>query len=191
MPAPLNFKQIAEDIDIADVAHLLKLEPHKDRFACPTCENERAIQLYPETNTFRCHIAKLSGDCIGLYAHSRGYVGQYKAAKELSEHFATATAVHTAPSTVPQKPAARSQPSAPKAEVVFDPAAFAAKLTYVPDLGITEEEASTFGVGEHRGKLYVALRDEFGHTAGFVSVDNPRFPKTLLKNEAVVKLKRA
>ena len=38
-------------------------------------------------------------------------------------------------------------------------------------------------VGENRGKLYVALRDEFGFTAGFVAVENPKFPKQLLKNE--------
>jgi hypothetical protein len=69
----------------------------------------------------------------------------------------------------------------------FDPALFATKLEYVEDLGISEEN----GVGENRGRLYVALRDEFGFTAGFVAVENPKFPKQLLKNEQVVKLKRA
>jgi hypothetical protein len=79
--------------------------------------------------------------------------------------------------TVPQKPEGRKQPASPTKE--FDPALFATKLEYVEDLGISEEN----GVGENRGRLYVALRDEFGFTAGFVAVENPKFPKQLLKNE--------
>lgn len=194
MPPPLNFKQLAQDIDIAEVAHLLKLEPHKDRFACPTCDNDRAIQLFPETNSFRCHIAKISGDCISLYGHANNYVGQYRAAKELSEHFQTAKAAGAL--TAPQKPAGGKQPAAPKEEITFDPEKFAAKLTYTDEvsaLGLSEADATRLGIGVTRGKLYLALRDEFGFTTGFVAYAEGqlKMPPKLLPNPNVVKLRRA
>ena len=64
MPYKVDFKQLATEIDIADVADLLKLKVIKGRAHCPVCDSERAIQLYPETNSFCCHSADISGDCI-------------------------------------------------------------------------------------------------------------------------------
>jgi hypothetical protein len=197
MPDRLDFKQLAQDIDIADVASLLRLEPHKDRFSCPTCDNERAIQLYRETNTFRCHIAKLSGDCITLYAHAHSYTGQYRAAKELSEHFQTAKAAGSP--TAPQKPAVRSQPNAPskakpaapKKETVFDAAAFAAKLSFTPEvaaLGYTEDFAAAFSIGFYKGCVYTPVRYPSGSIAGFEGYDPKtgkiKLPKTWLPDAA-------
>ena len=69
MPYKVDFKQLATEIDIADVARLLKLQVVKDRAHCPVCDSDRSIQLYSETNSFRCHKAEISGDCIALYAH--------------------------------------------------------------------------------------------------------------------------
>lgn len=195
MPGRLDFKQLALDIDVEQVADWLGLKltnkANNIRTECPTCGgDDRTLQIFPETNSFRCYKAEISGDVISFYGHCRNYTGMYRAAKELAEHFHTADAAGSP--TAPQKPVGRTQPAtAPKKELVFDPASFASKLTYVPDLGISEEEATRLGIGEHRGKLYIALRDDFGHTAGFVAVEHPKFPKTLLKNEGVVKLKRA
>ena len=176
MPERLDFKQIARDIDVEAVAQLLglsfTLKNGELRAACPACGRggDRAIELKPETNTFICYVAPpppgnkhLSGDCIALYAHINGYNGMYRAAKELSEHFsAPAAAGRTAPSTAPQKPDGRKQPASASKE--FDPAAFASKLTYTDEvsaLGITEEDATRLGIGFTRGKVYIALRDEF------------------------------
>jgi DNA primase len=186
----IDFKAIKAAVSIEDAANLLKLALKKSgaqlRSACPACSNddERTIVLTPSRGLFYCFDAKVGGDCLALVQHITGLevqdAAQFLAPKE---------------ATVPQKTEAgnnRSQPKREtKKETAFDPAAFASKLTYPDDLGISEEEATRLGVGEHRGKLYVALRDEFGFTTGFVAVENPTFPKTLLKNDAVVKLKRA
>ena len=89
--------------------------------------------------------------------------------------------------TVPQKPEGRKQPASRSKE--FDPALFATKLEYVEDLGISEEEAKAYGVGENRGKLYVALRDEF---YGWIcSCRESEVSKTAFEGRTLVKLKRA
>src|ERR1700733_15286401 len=96
MPEPIKFKELAENIDITDVAVFAGLRVKDDRAACPNCQRagDRAIELLPETNSFRCHAADappgkkvLAGDCIALFAHVSGYTGMYRAAKELQEHF--------------------------------------------------------------------------------------------------------
>src|SRR4051812_34726301 len=104
MPERLDFKTIAEEIDIFAVATHLALNVVKNRATCPACESDRAIEFYPETNTFHCHSAKVGSDCISLLAHVRNYQGQYHAAKELVELFGTATAARTTPTTHPTRP---------------------------------------------------------------------------------------
>jgi hypothetical protein len=203
VPLRLNFREIAASIDIFDVAAYLKLAIVKNRTTCPACESERAIEFYPETNTFFCHSAKVGADCISLLAHVRNQQGQYAAAKELSEHFHTAGAdgkVATHPEAV------RAEPTAPKKLLTgagkkshdFDPVAFAAKLTYseeVKALGISEEDAETFSIGFHRGKVYIPLRHDDGTIAGFIghSSEGLKLPPSWLpKTSNVVKLpKRA
>src|ERR1700733_9414937 len=107
MPDRIDFKELAETIDIVDVAALAGLRIKGDRAACPACNRggDRAIELLPETNSFRCHAADaptgkkvLAGDCIALFAHVSGYTGMYRAAKELQEHFRM-----RGPATTPQK----------------------------------------------------------------------------------------
>jgi hypothetical protein len=199
MPARLDFKQIATDIDITDVARLLDVKLSKDmRAEC--CGSDRALQIFPETNSFRCHSASLSGDCISFYAHLKGYDGMYKAAKELSEHFQTtevAGKVATPPKTEKREPTRQlSKKGAEKSASPFDPEAFAAKLAYTDEvkaLDISPEDAERFGIGHYRGKVYFAIRHEDGTVAGFIghSADGLKLPPSWLPKNNVVKLKRA
>ena len=163
MPERLPFKEIAERVDIADVAHYFGVKIVKDRAACPACKsNDRGIEFYPETNSFCCFAAPpppdkkhLGGDCITLYAHIKGYNGQYRAAKELQELFLAGSSA-TAPATAP--PAPTPQKVEAKPERTFDPASYAAKLQYGPEveaLGLTEDEAKASYVGVYRDQLHI------------------------------------
>lgn len=177
MPAYIDFKELAAAIDVADVAQharvKLKQSGSELRGACPACNSgdERALQVIPQTNSFRCHSAKLSGDCISLYAHVAN-IGNYAAARALQEHFLGA---RTAPPTPPQKTEVRKQPPPPKSEA-FDPEAFAQKLTYteqVEELGIREADAERLSIGYctkglMKGRVCFPVRNADGTIAGFV-----------------------
>jgi DNA primase len=190
----IDFKAIKAAVSIEDAANLLKLtlkaNKNQLRGACPGCSNEdeRILVITPARGLFYCFDAKVGGDCLALVQHITGLEVQ-DAAQFLAPQEATVPQAARAETTVPKNHKVYAKTE--KSMQPFDPAAFASKLAYVPDLGLTLEEAVSLGVGEHRGKFYVALRDEFGHTAGFVAVNNPTFPKTLLQNTSVVKLKRA
>lgn len=208
MPARLDFAAIAERTDIHTVASTLKLTRLKDRYHCPACDSERAIELFTDTNTFACYAAPpppgrkhLGGDIIGLWAHIKGYDGMYRAAKDLQELFGTPDGARTDPATAPQKPEARTARAQPapipaKAEG-FDPAAFAGKLGYTEEvaaLGITQTDADALGIGFYRGKLYQALRYANGECAGYSAFANGelKLPAKLLPQTSnVVQLKRA
>ena len=178
MPYKVDFKHLATEIDIGDVANLLQLKVVKDRAACPLCDSERAIQIFVETNSFRCHKADISGDCIALYAHIE-QTGMYKSALALQEHFRTAEAGGKA-ATAPQRPEgrpAKSQPAPTKPERAFDPEAFAAKLAHSPEveaLGISQEDAERLGIGFcaaagfMRGRVCIPVRNEDGSVAGYI-----------------------
>jgi hypothetical protein len=217
MPAQLDFKAIAEEVDICEVARHLGLELTRElRSPCPACQSEdRAIELIEDTNTFRCWAAPpppgkkvLGGDCITLYAHVRGFQGSYRAAKELSEIFgvggkvpvrstSTSIAKHvpekgTAPQAR-QKAANRGGDNRPE----FDPQAFLEKLEYTDEVaatGLSEEDAKFLGVGFHRGKLYQAARWPNGDIACFTTPTNDslKFPKTLVrpKEAKVIRLEK-
>lgn len=172
MPYKIDFKELAEQVDIYAVAKLLQLAIVKDRATCPVCDSERALQFFAETNSFRCHSAEQSGDCIALYAHIHG-VGMYPAAKALKEQFGTATAAPTAPSTAPQKPEVRTARAA-QPTPIFDPAAFASKLNYTDEviaLGVSEEDAERLGIGFYRGRVYFPMKDASGAVLGFIGWD--------------------
>ena len=122
-----RLQELAEDVDITAVARHFNLTILKDRATCPVCESERSIQLFAETNSFRCHSAGLSGDCISLCAHLTG-TGMYPAAKALSKLFATPSgARNNSSTTAPQKPEARTAPHAQPAPS-FDPESYLTKL---------------------------------------------------------------
>jgi hypothetical protein len=192
MPDRIDFKQLAETIDILDVAAFAGLRIKGDRAACPACNrgDDRAIELLPETNSFRCHVADappgkkvLAGDCIALYAHVQGYTGMYRAAKELQEHFGGTR--RTPPATTPQKEKGGTNLPINPSKEQFDPAAFADKLEYTADveaLGLTEEQAKALGIGVHRGRVYCAMRYGSGTVAGFLHVAGGKIvlPKNLL-----------
>ena len=177
------------------MAQLLGLKIAKNRAYCPACDSDRAIQLFPETNSFRCYGIEKSGDCIALYAHVKGYKGMYRAAAELQEHFSC---------TPPQKTeggTAKAQPAPPKRaekreEQPFDPQAFAAKLAFTEEveaLGFDEETAERFCVGYYRGRVYIPVRDEDGSIAGFIGYTEGelKLPPRWLPRSNVVALKRA
>ena len=204
MPGFIDFKQLAEEIDIEAVAALLNLalrgSAKELRGKCPACDsdNERALQVIPQTNSFRCYAAEKSGDCISLYAHIQG-VGMYAAAKRLQEHFAPANAGRTAPVTSPQKPEGGRQPaptSSPKSEHAFEPAKFAEKLKYTEEvkaLGITEEDAKRFSIGFLRGRVYFPVRYPSGEIAGFIGhgTDGFKVPSQWVDSKVVPFARRA
>jgi hypothetical protein len=171
MPYKLDFKQIAEEIDIYAVAKLLNINVIKDRAKCARCDSDRALQFFPDTNSFQCHAAgeTRNSDCIALYAHIQG-TGMYQAAKALSEHFQTATAAgRSTPPTRPEGRTAQAQP-APKP---FDPQAFADKLGYTSEvgaLGLSEADAARLLIGWHpqRKAVYSGLRNPDGSISGFI-----------------------
>lgn len=220
MPARLDFKAIAESVDIFQVAQALQLVVKNGRADCPICESERSIELVEETNTFLCYAGTpragnkyLAGDCIALYAHIKA-TGMYQAAKEISEQLVRYRGiVHTNPdratvsATTPQKPGEMSPsvstaPSPPRKGTAgeFDPEAYAAKLAYSPEvaaLGISEADAAQFQIGFastgfHRGKVVFPIRHPSGEIAGFASYANGefKFPTRWLPVK-VVQLKRA
>jgi hypothetical protein len=195
----IDFKQLAEEVDILDVARHLQLTIVKDRATCPACETDRALQFFHETNSFQCHAAgeTQKTDCISLYAHVKG-VGMYPAAKALSELFATPTGARQQLSTTPpQKPAGGRQPAAPappQEAPAFDPQKFLARLEFteqVEELGISEDDAAALGIGYTRNKMWLALRYDDGTIAGFAEVTGAKLPKNLLPRSNVVKLRSA
>jgi hypothetical protein len=210
MPDRVNFKAIAESIDIYDVAEHLGLSIVKDRAKCPVCDTDRALELIAETNSFRCHHCPprephhkcFTGDCITLYAHINGMKGSYPAAVKLQELFLT----RTAPVTAPQKPAGRSQPAAPskeapaapKKEAPFDPVAFAAKLVFTDEVaaqGLIEEDATRLGIGWHpqRKAVYFPQKDDTGFVCGFIAFKDGqlKMPPRWLQQTNVVRLRKA
>jgi DNA primase len=206
MPGFIDFKELAERIDVEQVAHHLGLQLKRSgndvRSSCPACQsdNPRALQLFPETNSFRCYSASKSGDCIALYGHIRG-LGMYKAAKELQELFGIATASRNNSATAPQKPegrTAQSQPAPLKKETTFDPEAFAGKLVYsdeVKALNISEEDATRLLIGWHpqRKAIYFPVRNPDGSLSGFVGYRNGELvwpPKWIASGTNVVRIPR-
>jgi len=154
----INFKELAARLEIEQVASELALHLKKSarelRGPCPVCntDDDRALAIMPDTQSFRCYATRQSGDVIALYAHIKG-LRMYQAAKELSAQFPTANAA--ARSTPPKKPEGRKQPT-PN----FDPKAFVERLAYTDEvaaLGMTEEDAKRYRIGEHRKKLYLPI----------------------------------
>jgi hypothetical protein len=182
MPFKYDFKEIAETTDIFAVAKYLKLAVVKNRAYCPACDTDRAIELKPETNTFICFAGtprepehkNLAGDCINLVVHIRGYESGYPAARELKEHFGTAEAARTAPSTSPQaerRETTRPTSKGKRGEAPFDAIGFGKKLTYTDEVkaaGFTQAVAERFGIGFRLGYVYIPVRDETGFLAGFL-----------------------
>jgi DNA primase len=184
----IDFKALKERVSIEDAANILKLDLKRSsnqlRGRCPACGNddERILAITPGRNLFYCFDAKVGGDCIALVQHITGLDVQDAAA-----YLSPKEEAHGSPSR---------QKTEAKKETVFDPAAFASKLSFTDEvsaLGLTEEEATRLGIGTTRGKLYLALRDEFGFTAGFVAFADGalKMPPKFLPNPSVVKLKRA
>lgn len=203
MPYKVDFKQIATDVDIADVAAFAGLHVGRDNYAdCPACESKHAIRLYRETNSYQCFASgdKRNSDCIALYAHVTG-TGMYKAAVTLQERFLGAA--RTAQATAPQKTeggtaqvAQPAPPSRKERQESFDPVAFASKLQYTDEvqaLGFTQEDAERFGIGFHRGRVYIPVRDPDGSVAGFIGYADGQFklPKWLPPQSNVVRFPKS
>jgi CHC2 zinc finger len=197
MPGFIPFKELAERVDVAQVAqHLgLQIKGKDNRSSCPACQsdNERALQLFPETNSFRCYTASVSGDCIALLAHVKG-TGMYAAAKQLGELFGTPTSGRNTSPTTPQKPEGRTAQAQP---APFDPDKFAKNLVYsdeVAALDISEEDALRLGIGWHpkRKAVYFPIRNPDGTVSGFIGSQQSqlKLPPQWLPSK-VVRLRRA
>jgi DNA primase len=197
----IDFKAIKAAVSIEDAANLLKLPLKKSgsqfRTVCPACasDDERTIVLTPSRQLWYCFDAKVGGDCIALVQHITGLdakdAASYLAPQEQTR---SAEIPRTSKATVPQKPEGRKQPASPSRE--FDPAAFAAKLSYsdeVAELGLTEEDATRLGIGSVRGKVYFPMKDDTGFICGFIGWGNGelKLPPKWLEQNKVVKLKRA
>ncbi len=202
MPAYLNFKELAERVGVEQVTELhriiLKQSGKELRGFCIACNGEdpRSLCLYPETNSFRCFSAGISGDSIALHAHINGW-GMYQAAKDLAGQFPNGQ-----PATAPQEPERRKQPAPNQKPEAFDPETFASKLTYsdeVAALGITEEDAERLSIGfctkgYLRGRVCFPVRHANGQIAGFVGVQGTdvKVPKTWIEPGAkILPLRRA
>lgn len=199
MPGFIPFKELAEQVDITEVArHLgLKLRPSSGelRGQCPTCQSgdHRALCVYPETNSFRCFAAEQSGDCIGLYSHIKE-VGMYPAAKALKELFSPSLS-----GTVPSKSVEKKAEPRKVEPPAFDPQKFAERLTWgdaVAQLGLTKDEAAHLGVGYHTGRkgVFFPIRHADGSISAFIGIKDGKLvmpPQWLPPSGNVVKLRRA
>lgn len=196
-----DFKELKERIHIDALFVPLGIEAKPNlryttgqqwRAPCPACNgDDRSLVITKDgmaRQIFYCFKARKGGDLIGLWSHVTGQSAP-EAAEAIIEHSSEAEhstgtqyqgREHSSRSpTVPQKP--RAEPTAP-----FDPAAFAAKLTYADELkawGISEKDAERFEIGIYRGLIYVPLRDQDGAIAGFIAHSpdqKPKLPKSWL-----------
>lgn len=210
----VDFKAVKAAIPLDRAAKLLGLEVKPSgaqlRAPCPACQSsdDRALALTPSKGVFFCHHAQIGGDVIALAGHLLGLSAK-DAAEWLQDILPDQRDV-----TVPQKPEVGtnrpnsnlgSKPrnsaspvlgSTPPART-FDPSAFAAKLEYnseVEALGYTEEEASSFRIGFHRGHVYIPNIYPSGTIAGWSKlVDGKLVPprQWLPDTSNVVRLKSA
>jgi DNA primase len=199
-----DFQLIKEQVTIEAAAQFLHLELRPQgaalRGACPTCKTvgDRALVITPSKGLFYCFSAGIGGDLITLWGHIEK-CSPADSGRQIADTFGVGNSGTSAP--VRTSASVHSSPSPPqpkKTEVKkdFDPAAFAAKLTYTDEveaLGLTEEDATRLGIGFTRGKVYFPLRDDYGFTTGFAGFADGqlKIPPALLPNPSVVKLKRA
>jgi len=211
MPGKRDFKKIAESVDVAQVVSHLGITLKGNRAQCPACQTEdpRSLQVYPDTNSFSCWAAKVSGDVISLWAHIHGYQGMYRAACEVEDMFLSVPGHveqvrEVSRGTAPQKPGDTGSPAltaspAPKkgqeSAAPFDPDAYASKLTYTDEvkaLGLSEADAATFQIGYattgfHRGAVVFPIRHPSGEIAGFAGFKDGqfKFPRQYLPPKVV------
>jgi DNA primase len=190
----IDFKAIKAAVSIEDAANLLNLTLKKSgnqlRSGCPACkpDDERILVITPGRNLFYCFDAKKGGDQIELVSHITGLD-----AKDAASYLAPQERqADKAPG--PTRRVEKQEKSAP----AFDPAAFAAKLTFTDEvaaLGLTEETATKLGVGWHpqRKAIYFPQKDDTGFVCGFIGFANGelKMPPRWLEQSKVVKLKRA
>jgi DNA primase len=197
----VDFKAIKAAVSIEEAANILNLTLKRSsnqlRGECPACGNtdERILAITPGRNLFYCFDAKKGGDQIELVCHITG-LDVKDAAEYLAPHTREEPHSSQPPRQEARKEAKKVYAKTEKSMQVFDPVAFASKLSFTDEvaaLGLTEADATRLGIGFTRGKIYFPLRDEFGFTTGFVgySSEGLKMPPTLLANPHVVKLKRA
>jgi CHC2 zinc finger len=205
-----DFQLIKAQVTIEAAAQFLNLELRPMgaalRGPCPACQSggDRALVVTPSKQLFYCFAAGIGGDLISLWGHIEK-CSPADSGRQIADNFGvgnrgtsapvkTSAPVHNSPSPHKSEAKSRHTPGTPPRE--FDPAAFASKLQYTDEvsaLDISEEDATRLGIGFTRGKLYIALRDEYGFTTGFVAFADGvlKMPPKLLPNPSVVELKRA
>lgn len=204
----IPFEEVEELATIERLAQMLNLDIRRSgaqwRCECPAHPgHHRDLCISPQVRSkrgslgvFFCQREKIGGDRIGLVAHVMD-IGQQDAALFIAQQFGMEIAnSDTVKSTVEQSTVSKGRATPPPAQqkasekvagkppTQFDPAAFAQKLEYTPEveaLGITEADAQALGIGMYRGKLYQALRYEDGSTAGFSAISGElKLPAKLL-----------
>lgn len=174
----IDIKDIAAKVSIQDAADFLDLQivatSKSPRAKCPCCDSDRAIALYPESNTFYCWSRRVGGDSVSLVAHVRE-IANKEAAEQLAEHMGLLKT---------QKAAERGYEPPGKA---FDPLKYQQSLqtehTLLDSHGITPGAAREWGIGvspkgTHAGKVVVPLY-KAGKIDCYVAVEGIALPKHL------------
>lgn len=152
----ISFETLKARLSVVDVAeHFLNQKPKQegDHFRIPCLGSnrggDRAIQLYPDENTYKCWGCNTpKGDIIGLVAHSKG-IGVRQAGEELAAHFKVGDEFK--PKERRSAPAPAEAPKQDKPKNGFDPSAYKDKLVTDHDtlkaVGFTKELCELSGVG--------------------------------------------
>jgi hypothetical protein len=211
----IPFEDVEALATIDQLATMLNLDIKRSgaqfRCECPVHGGDhRTLAISPQVRSkrgslgvFFCQQDKSGGDRIGLVAHCME-LGQQDAAFFIAQQFGmeiansrTVTSTGTVPtvSKSPATPPPAQQKAPQKAAdkpLTFDPAAFAAKLSFTDEvaaLGFSEEDAERLQIGFYRGRVYLPMRHKNGDISGFIGYANGELklpPKWLEPQEAKV-----
>lgn len=158
-----DFKAIKEAVSVEQAMVFLTLknftaEKGNYRGECPACRSgSRSLEIFPSTNSFRCHAAKKSGDVISLVAHVHG------------------TSMKDAAGFLDDKRARKAEKTAEPTKEFGPLSHLAHEHKDVQAMGFPEDVAQTLGIGFAsrglmRGFVALPLRDEQGVLTGYVGV---------------------
>lgn len=189
----IDFNDLKSRLSVLDVAEFLNLtlkqEGNTYRSACPACNagGPRAIELFSDTNTFKCYPSdKKGGDIIGLVAHVKG-IGVRQAGEELAAHFGGKEyqrQTRQQPAPAQAKPAPQQQPvkGTEKQTGLAPIAHLDPKHEMVKTVGFDPEAAEKLGVGYAakgilKGTVGVPVRTASGVLVGYLGLTTAKFPK--------------
>jgi len=185
----VDFSGIREGVAIDRIIPILDLQVKKEqgkneyRGRCPACNtnNDRALQITPDTRSFRCYAANQSGDVTGLVAHIKG-IRMLEAGRFLHAHFhptdtPKAEVIPLRPQEPPQaaSEAAQESQKATGDNVLMPLTSLTHEHPDVQALGFSVEEARAIGLGYcrkglMRSKVAIPLRSETGKLLGYIGL---------------------